>query len=568
MSIFSLRKPKPLPDSLPFKESHYRDLKRRNIIRLLLTYLAPLILLILFFFFQHNQVINESQRLHLRAIAESQSNTLDLFLSERLVNLSNLIDDPKFQFPPGTGAMQSYLNKLQSNSEAFVDIGYFDPSGIQIAYSGPYPMLEKRNYSSETWYINLLRSDESFIITDIYLGFREQPHFTIGVKRQIDSQFVVLRATLSPEKIYDYIRSIEGSSEVYTSIVNTAGYYQLVTPHIGTHLETSSFVPPREPRLGSESVKIDDRRITYAYSWLRNADWALITQWASNQGNPLLTGLGLKLLIISTILVIIILLVIFSRAEKLVEFQMESDRTRAQLEHAAKLASVGELAAGIAHEINNPLAVINEEAGLAKDLIGAEFGPAISVEELVPYLDTIQESVFRCRDITRKLLAFVRRTDLDFKSHDIHKLIDGVVDGILGKEIEVSNINIERTYDNNIPELITDGNQLQQVILNILKNGIDAIEGHPGKIQITTELEKKTIRLSIADSGKGMGKEQLEHIFVPFYTTKEVGKGTGLGLSVSYGIIKNLGGKIEVYSKPGEGSCFTITLPLRQRIKN
>lgn len=565
MAIFSVRKSRSLPDALPFRESHYRDLKRRHIIRLLLTYLAPLMILVVYFFYQYNQVILEGQRMHLRAIAENQANTLNLFLSERLVNLSNLIDDPKFHFPPESEAMPVYLRKLQSNSEAFVDIGYFDPAGVQEAYSGPFPMLEKRNYSSESWYRELIRGDSDFTITDIYLGFRERPHFTMAVRRMSDSQYVVLRATLSPEKIYDYIRSLEGAGEVFTSIVNQAGYYQLVTPHIGTILESSSFVPPREPRLGSEVISIQGNQVSYAYSWLRNADWALITQWASTQDTSIFSGFRLRLLLISAGLILVIMLIILNRAGKLVESQIDSDQTRAQLEHAAKLASIGELAAGIAHEINNPLAIINEEAGLAKDLIGSEFGEPITVQELVPHLNTIQESVFRCRDITRKLLGFVRRTDLDLKPHDIHFLIDGVVDGILGKEIEVSNITISREYGRDIPELVIDGNQFQQVLLNILNNGIDAIEGRPGKITITTERIGKNVLIAIADTGKGMTSDQREHIFVPFYTTKEVGKGTGLGLSVSYGIIKNLGGKIEVESKPGAGSRFSISLPLKPR---
>ena len=108
----------------------------------------------------------------------------------------------------------------------------------------------------------------------------------------------------------------------------------------------------------------------------------------------------------------------------------------------------------------------------------------------------------------------------------------------------------------------TDVNQLQQVFLNILNNAIDALDDNPGKISIITRLTKKKVQVIISDTGIGMTREQIEKIFLPFYSTKEVGKGTGLGLSVSYGIIKNMGGKIEAESTPGRGSTFILTLPL------
>jgi two-component system NtrC family sensor kinase len=117
-------------------------------------------------------------------------------------------------------------------------------------------------------------------------------------------------------------------------------------------------------------------------------------------------------------------------------------------------------------------------------------------------------------------------------------------------------------YDMAIPQVTTDENQLQQVLLNIINNGVDALDEQPGRITISTRYQRQNLYIAITDTGKGMPPEQKEKIFLPFYTTKEVGKGTGLGLSVSYEIIKGLGGIIEVESTPGRGSTFTIMLPL------
>ncbi len=525
-------------------DRHYRELRRKNLVRLSFTYIGPLILLTIYFFIQYSEIVAEGQRQHLKAIAENQANTLDLFISERLVNVTNLIDDPKFVIPPSRELMEQYLARLERISEAFVDIGFFDPDGIQASYAGPYPSLEKQNYSSEEWYKQLKEKVDNYIITDIYLGFRGKPHFTIAVSRVIKDQYVVLRATLDPGKIYEYIRSLEGANEVITSIVNEQGDYQIVTSHQDNPLIKGAYVPPLNPRHGTGNAKIADSEISYAYSWLWTADWALIVIWADNESQGFFGGYRIRIILISALMLFVGIGIVYMRAKKVTDLNIETEKTRAQLEHASKLATIGELAAGIAHEINNPLAAINEEAGLLKDKLNPEFGKNLSTEETIRHLNSIQESVFRCRDITRKLLGFVRKQDIELKKHNLHTLIDNVIDGILGNELMVSNIEVKKDYDQSLPDISTDGNQLQQVLLNLVKNSIDSMEGKPGSISIETKNLGNSVSMKVGDTGKGISSAQMEKIFLPFFTTKEVGKGTGLGLSVSYGIIKSLRGKI------------------------
>lgn len=558
-----IQKVKDLPSTAAefLRDKYYRELLGKNFLRLVLTYLAPLVLLILYFHFQYRANYQESRLLHLKSIAEYQANTLDLFLRERVVNLANLIDDPRLELPPSNAAMQTYLEKLEKNSDTFVDVGFFESTGIQAAYAGPLPSLERRDYSRESWFIALKNSRDNFIITDIYLGFRQKPHFTIGVNRIIKSQYVVLRATLDPERFYQHITSQEGSSGVNISIVNQDGSYQLVTPNMGTLLQSSGLVPPLSQRLGTGMVKIGKNNITYAYAWLRTANWAVIIQWAEGAAGAPIFAHQLSVVAFSAAIFLVVLSIIIIRSKKLVLLQIEKETTKAQFEHAAKLASVGELSAGVAHEINNPLAVISEEAGLIKDLMSPEFGENITFEEIVPHLDNIHESVFRCRDITRKLLSFVRKTDIKLMPHSVNDLIDEVVDAFLIREMAVSNIEIVKNYQADVPKLITDANQLKQVFLNILTNAVGAITP-PGEVSITTSSTDERVSVAIADTGKGITQEQMEKIFMPFYTTKEVGKGTGLGLSVSYNIVRSFGGEILVESIPGKGSVFTVVFPL------
>ncbi len=552
-------------DALPFKAEHYREWRRRQIVRMAITYLAPLVILIVYFQYRYVGLKEDSRRVHLGAIAEHQANTLDLFMSERRVNLANLVDHPRFSGPPSSEEMGGYLDDLQRVSKAFVDIGLFDSSGVQVAYAGPHPSLESRNYRDEDWYMTLRNTEDHFVITDVYLGFRRQLHFTIAVSRTVGDRFLVLRATLDPERMYEYMESRQMAGDVTTCIVNRSGVYQLVTEKLGRPLDICPVEVSSSKVSGFGEFMSDEGSLQYAFWWLRNTEWALIAQSVPDAQSSLNTPQS-RSLMVSVALLLVAVLVIVNRAGKLVAKQKETDQTRAQLEHAAKLASVGELAAGIAHEINNPLAVITEESGLLMDYTDPQFGHTLDEDDLRQRLGTIQKSAFRCRDITRKLLRFVRKTDFDLQEHDVHEIINGVIDGLLGPEILVSSVRVERQYDHSLPKLTTDTNQLQQVILNMVNNASDAIGGQEGVIDITTSRRDSNVLISISDTGCGMSPEQLEKVFLPFFTTKEVGKGTGLGLSVSYGIIRGLGGKIEVESTEDVGTTFRLVLPFRSKL--
>ena len=546
----------------PVDRHHHRERLRKTLLGLLAVYLLPFLLLTVYFHIQTLQSRERSHRWQLKSVAEYQAHMLDLFIRERAVNLANMVDLPLAEPTPSRATLEQYLEDLRRDSETFVDVGVFDAGGVQVGYAGPFPVLERRDYGAEPWFRQLKQRPDEFVITDVYLGFRQRPHFTIAVSRTIDERFFALRATLDPDAIYDFITRLEGAKELHTIIVNRNGTYQFVTPDWGASQAESAVVPPNDPPTDVIEVSPNGQEITVGYSWLVEADWALLTQRAGPGPNVWLLGGDLYLAIVALLVIFAILVASILRARKRVLIEEERDATRAQLEHAAKLASVGELASGIAHEINNPLAVISEEAGLIKDLMDPEFAEEADPEEFRTHLDIIHEAVFRCRDITRKLLGFVRRTEFSLSRHRIEQLMDEVLDDFFVRSMELEDIEIRRTYQDDLPAVMTDGSQLQQVFLNIINNAADAITGS-GRIAVEITAEQKELSVAIADDGMGMTPAQMEKIFMPFYTTKEVGEGTGLGLSVSYGIIQSLGGRIEVESASGRGTTFTIILPLR-----
>ena len=548
------------------ESQHYRELFWHTLRRQLLLYFVPLLLLAGFFHVQYRRLLRESQRAHLEVIAEHQANTFDLFLRERLVNLANIIADPVFTAGEvDESSLTGFLNDLQQTSDAFIDLGVVNRRGDLVSYVGPVVFPGAVNYRNEAWFQQLLASDDASVITEVYLGFRGRPHFTIAVKDEGGPTFRILRSALSPERLSNYLTTLEGASEVHAAVVNGAGVLQVTTPRPDARLRDSLFTPPADARRGWVSGHRGAEELDYAYAWLSETPWALVVTSTGASAVGGFGGLPGNLLLFTVAFFGLTGILFLVRARQLVGKQIAVERHEAelsgQLVHAAKLASVGELAAGIAHEINNPLAIIAEEVGVLKDSLDPELAETDDEPvDLQEHLQIIHEAVFRCRDITRKLLTFVRQTAVRVEEHHVHDILDDVLDGILGNELSLSNVAVARRYDDGVTPMLTDHNQLVQVFVNLVKNAIDAMHGG-GTLTVTTSNRPDGVTIAVKDTGCGMTAVQLERVFMPFFTTKEPGKGTGLGLSVSYSIIKSLGGTCYVESAPGRGSTFTIDLP-------
>ena len=229
--------------------------------------------------------------------------------------------------------------------------------------------------------------------------------------------------------------------------------------------------------------------------------------------------------------------------------------TQAQLIQSEKLSAVGEFVAGVAHELNNPLAAV---MGFSEMLRNADVG-----EKHARHLDLVFKSAQRCQKIVQSLLSFARRAAPERKPVSVNRLIEDVLE-MIAYPLRTSNVKVITQFGTKLPVVLADGHQVQQVVLNLINNARQAIEAHTdsGRITITTSHDVRFVRIVIQDNGPGIAPENLKRIFDPFFTTKEVGKGTGLGLSLCYGMIREHGGNILVSSQPGEGASFTIELPV------
>lgn len=241
--------------------------------------------------------------------------------------------------------------------------------------------------------------------------------------------------------------------------------------------------------------------------------------------------------------------------------QSESERRLLdeQLLQSQKLAAVGELSSGIAHEINNPLAIVSQEAELVRTLLDSRDGLS---PELADSLHEIAVQVDRGRDITRRLLDFSRKMEPVAQFEALDKIIEDMV-VLVEKEAGLKEARVARRYDRNLPPVLIDVPLLRQAVINLLTNALDAIP-HGGTITVATgSAGPDKVCISVADNGPGVAAENLPRIFNPFFTTKPPGKGTGLGLSICHNIVERMGGKILVKSEPGQGAVFTVVLPVK-----
>jgi two-component system NtrC family sensor kinase len=544
---------------------YYDQLRRRMRWRLLFAYCAPLAILALYFHVQYSVTLRERIHNHLRSLAENQRNTADLFVQERVANLRNAFHPDSLSIPPRNGHLDPLLAELRRASPAFVDVGVFDPDGNLLAYAGPYSYLRGRDYSGEMWYRQLVERD--YVVSDVYLGFRGKPHFIVAVRRTVSrggsNSTWVMRASVDPDKFGEFVGSSAILDGANAYIVNTQGQSQTASLEGHPELEVGP-LPWRTASTSVAELEIGGQRYLRAIAWLTVNDWALVVQVPASQAYAPMRRARAALLGMMALTLAFIVGVVQRSTRKLVarlEAAHETQRSLTlHLFNAAKLASVGEIAAGVAHEINNPLAIVYEEAALMTDLLDPSFGQAMDTAELRERLGAIKEAALRGRDITRKLLAFSRQDEPQLAPVQLERIVERVLQ-VKDVDLRTSNVEVRKELEPQLPEIVASANQLEQVLLNLVNNARDAI-GRNGRITLRTRVENGWVQLDVEDTGRGMTPEVLSKVFFPFFTTKGVGKGTGLGLSISYGIIKSMGGRIEVQSRAGHGTTFTLFFPV------
>ncbi len=539
----------------------YHKLQRNITVMMLLVTIIPLTMMLVINALQYQKNIMAERLNPLQLIAGKATHSFELFLEERLSVIRFIAAGYSFAALSDPQTLNRIFRIMRENYGGYVDLGLIDSRGIQISYAGPYDLLNK-DYSNQDWFHEV--KVRGVYVSDVFMGYRGFPHIALAVQHLTDDgRSWILRATMDTQKFAHFI-SVTGPDPISDAfLINSKGVLQTNSRYYGKALGRCPIVIPFGSS-GTHVLETTDpagRHNIVVYSTLMKHDFTLVTIIPKAIIQRSWHALKEDMLYIFILSVLAILIVTFGSTSRLVKRIREADEKREaafrELEYTQKLSSIGRLAAGVAHEINNPLAIINEKAGLLMDLIGHD--KHHDPEKLSKSVATILHSVDRCRNITHRLLGFARRIGVHYETLNINDVLVETM-GFLEKEALYRNIEIEYHMAGDLPAISIDRGQLQQVFLNILTNAFAAISDR-GRVTLTTwEKDANTVCASIRDTGHGMSEATLRQIFEPFFTTKK-NYGTGLGLSITYGIVKKLGGDIQVQSTEGEGSTFTVCLP-------
>ena len=327
---------------------------------------------------------------------------------------------------------------------------------------------------------------------------------------------------------------------------------------------------PGEVHVG-KSGTLHGKKVLTASSWLNNGRWMLVVaEDPSSEFVSLSKARQVGLLLFFSSVFIVAVLSYYTAhwiVRKIEAADREKDMIQEHLAQTSKLVSLGKMAAGLAHEINNPLAIISESAGYAKEVMdmaaakGLELSPEQKKEIYVAFEDIVGEA-FRGKDITQRLLGFARRVEAKITEVDVNRMAQDLLKYYTRILAKSGKARIVEQLDSGLPIIRTDPSQLQQVVINLIDNALHFTNKPGGEVKLTTEYRQGGVFIRVSDNGPGMDASIKEKIFDPFFTTKPVGEGTGLGLAICYGIVKKLGGEIYVQSEKGQGATFTIILPL------
>jgi len=497
-------------------------------------------------------------------IASNTKRVVLFSLLERMTALDFIVQDNRFQMLTDCTRMEAILKNLQQSFGGFVDLGIIDSTGQQLCYVGPYD-LSGVDYSDQDWFRSV--RDQGMHISDVFPGFRRVPHLVIAARHELPGGgFYVLRTSLEAEFFNTQLSDLELGGMGDAFIVNAEGVLQTSSRMHGKVLDTIDLAVPEY----SNSTRVyktqtqDGRTVLIGYAYIPQTPFilmivkqkaVLMEPWRATRRKLI----GFLALSISAIMVVILAVTTYL-VNKIHWADLRRVATLHQVEYTNKMISLGRLGAGVAHEINNPLAIINEKAGLIKDLFVYTDRYADD-PKLTGLVASILTSVKRCSDVTRRLLNFARDTDGEAKPVDLALTLTEVLE-FMGKEEEYRSIEVTINIDEDLPTLVTNYGKLQQILLNLINNAFAAVDDG-GRIEIVVrESTDDTITIQVEDNGCGMTEHELTRVFEPFYTTRRSRGGTGLGLSITYSLAQELGGSIDVESEPGRGTQFRVTLPL------
>jgi len=556
------------------EKDQYTGMRRMIFFCMILVPVIPFIAVLGIGYYHFKTSLETSTLATVNRIVEDHRQMIDGFLRERRGDLGFILNTSSYGDLTDPEKFYTQFAQLQRYSNAFVDLGVFDQDGIHVMYQGPYRLVGI-DYGKEEWFRHVLK--EGYYISDIFLGFRRIPHFVIALKREESGKTWVIRATIDTFVFNELVEKVRIGKTGEAYILNSQGIFQTARRSGGNLLaKDPDDIHETKPHPGVRTSIRNDARgdeCLFATTWLQEKEWMLVVRQETADAFKSLRSATFMILVIMILGGVTITVLAYALTRQIIRrmqrIDVEKQQLGQQLVRATRLAELGQMAAGFAHEINNPLQIMKSDRALMEmifsDLKKKGMLPEPDVKDLEETLAQLKLQIERCSKITQAILEFGRKSEPTQEDVDVGAFVSHLT-SMISEKASVQGIHLKKEISEQTPLLRADPSQLQQVFLNLFNNAIDAIterhgcEGGELLVQAGPDTEGR-VRISVKDNGAGISTENLKKIFAPFFTTKAPGKGTGLGLYVCFGIIESMGGTMEVESQRGAGTTFVVRLP-------
>lgn len=555
--------------------TYYSSMRNKLLVTMIIVPAIPFCIVVLIGYYYFTASLQSSTMAKMSRIVDDHRQMIELFLAERKSDLQFITDTYAYSEITIDEILAGVFEHLRKKSTAFFDIGIFDQNGLHVAYTGPFELVGK-DYSEAEWFKWVLRKDT--YISDVFLGYRNIPHFVIALTKQEPSgEKYVIRATIDSSWFSGVVEQVRIGKTGEAYILDAHGKLQTQRRSGGYLMDRDMdsdelLVKHRGVRTFVSQRRVGDRFL-YATTWLNHDNWLLVARQETTEAFQHLRKVANQVIIVTAlggILIVSIAFLVTNRTvRRMRRTETEKNELGNQLIVAGRLAEIGEMSAGFAHEINNPLQIIRAEQTLIEAILGdlkkrGDWKESEDSAQVEDSLHQVRVQVDRCAEITQALLKFARQKDSQTQEVDLAPFLKDLM-GLVERKVRVEGIVLNQDIPPGVPKVTADPAQLEQVMVNLINNAIDAVvERHGsqgGEITINAEPTRDNrVTIRIRDNGIGIRPENLEKIYTPFFTTKPVGKGTGLGLSICYGIVAKMGGAMEVHSEPGVGTTFTLHL--------
>ncbi len=527
--------------------------------------LTPLLVMTLMDYRLTRQAFESEAAMGTARMVSNTWRSISFLLSQRRAALEFVARDNRLSDLLAPGRLDAILANLQGGMGGFVDLAVVDTGCTVQAYAGPLGLKSGR-VEPAVCFDQV--AAKGFFISDVSVDRGKNHGLVVAIRHDLEAGgFFVLRSTLDAGLLDLPVLQLAMDEGDDAFIVNSQGTLQTPSRRYGSRFEKVNLTIP-DTADGTRTLRTVDQAGRFVLMGIAPIpDSPFLLMMIRQESDIMDLWLKPRMRLIGFLLfsIAMILVSILGVATYLVNRIHAADQRRVQalhqVEYANKLSSIGRLASGVAHEINNPLAIINQKAGLIKDLftINSDYS---GNEKLMRLVDDVLASVRRCGTITRRLLDFARHMESSIEAVDIEAIIRQVL-SFMEKEAERRCIVVSVAVQGSIPVFESDRGNVQQIFLNLINNAFAAM-ADGGRLDVTIERKGTThIAVTVADTGHGIPEADLKRVFEPFFSTRHGHGGTGLGLSVTYGMVSEMGGEITVNSQPNRGTSFTVSLPLK-----